>query len=373
MRKRAILIGVIAILALPPPALSRPNAPSLATPVDGQVVSTFGPTLEWNDPPGGGVTQTHLQVVPYNNDGPGVDLILSMPESKLSLPAPPNWYGLLPAMSYSWRVQVSDATVSVNVDDPSWSDWSAQWTFRTPPIGPESISLVEPAVNTAVVSLTPTLVWGDSNPNAWYYEVQVSRDPSFGPGAFLYWELRHGGVTSPPRSYAIPGQFPLEAGQRYFWRVRPRVQGDGAPPPWTAPSTFLTPGGGAVDGQVTAILDGATIEVILGGQRKQVRYLGVSAPRISPAECYGAQAAARNSELVEGQIVRLEKDQTETDSAGRLLRYVFIKDLMVNAELLAQGLARADIQAPDVKYESILRAREAEAQTARRGLWAACG
>lgn len=373
MRKGAFLAALIALLVLPSPVFSRPNAPSLATPSDGQVVSDFGPTLEWTDPPGSAVTQTHLQIVPFNNDGPGVDLILSLAEDRFQLPPPPNWYGLLPDMSYTWRVQSSDATVSVGTNDPSWSDWSPQWTFRTPAVSAGTISPVEPGGEIQVGSLTPTLIWSDSNPQGWYYEIQVSRNPGFGPGAFLYWELRHGGVTSPPRSYQVPGQFPLEPGHRYYWRVRPRVQGDGAPVPWSNPSTFLTPSGGAVDGQVTAILDGATIEVILGGQRRQVRYLGISAPRISPLECFGAQAAARNSELVEGQIVRLEADQTDADTAGRLLRYVFIKDTMVNAELLGQGHARADVQTPDVKYEALLRQKESEARAAKRGLWAACG
>jgi len=373
MHKGAILAALIALLILPSPVFSRPSAPSLTTPADGQVLPDFSPTLEWADPPGGTVTQTHLQIVPFNNDGPGVDLILSISEDRFQLPPPPNWYGLLPDLSYTWRVQASDAPVSVGTNDPSWSDWSPQWTFRTSPIGAASISLMEPGFDATIGTLTPTLVWGDSNPNAWYYEIQISRDPLFGSGAFLYWELRHGGVTSPPRSYQVPGQFPLEAGQRYFWRVRPRVQGDGTPVPWSAPSAFLTPSGRAIDGQVTAIIDGATIEVILGGQRRQVRYLGITVPRISPAECYGAQSAARNSELVEGQIVRLEADQTDADTAGRLLRYVFVKDTMVNAELLGQGHARADVQAPDVRYEALLRQRESEARAAKRGLWAACG
>ena len=373
MHKGAALAALIVLLTLPTTAYSRPNAPSLTTPADGQILPDFNPTLQWADPPGGTVTQNHLQVIPFNNDGPGVDLIVSISDDRFQLPPPPTWYGLLPDMSYTWRVRASDATISVGTEDPSWSDWSPQFTFRTPAIGPASIFPMEPGFDATVGTLTPTLVWGDSNPNSWYYEVQMSKDAGFGLGAFLYWELRHGGVTSPPRSYQVPSQFPLEPGQRYFWRIRPRVQGDGTPVGWTAPSAFLTPSGGAVDGQVTAIIDGATIEVILGGQRRQVRYLGISVPRVSPSECFGAQAAARNSELVEGQIVRLESDQTDVDGSGRLLRYVFVKDTMVNAELLGQGHARADVQAPDTKYEGLLRQRESEARAAKRGLWAACG
>jgi len=142
---------------------------------------------------------------------------------------------------------------------------------------------------------------------------------------------------------------------------------------WSPTWTFQTQGGGAApDGQVTAILDGSTIEVIIGGQRRTVRYLGINVPKVAPAECYGAQAAARNSELVEGQTVRLEKDQTEADGNGRLLRYVFVRDVLVNADLLAQGLGRANVSAPDTRYGDLLRGKEAEARNAKRGLWGAC-
>ena len=37
-----------------------------------------------------------------------------------------------------------------------------------------------------------------------------------------------------PNSYVVPAAFPLEAGEIYYWRVRPRIQGDGDPLPWSA-------------------------------------------------------------------------------------------------------------------------------------------
>jgi endonuclease YncB( thermonuclease family) len=373
MRKGALAVALFALSVLTPTpsVFSRTNPPAPSSPSDGQSVADFGPVLEWLQP--AGTTQNHVQVVPFNNDGPGVNLIISPQDPSLPLPPPPQWYGLLPDMTYSWRVRASDASVAVGTEDASWSDWSPQWTFRTPALSAASISPAEPASDSTVATLTPTLVWAESNPNAWYYEVQISRDPGFGAGAFLYWELRHGGVTTPPRSYTVPSPYPLEPGQRYYWRVRTRVQGDGSSVLWSQTWTFQTQGGGAApDGQVTAILDGATIEVIIGGQRKQVRYLGINVPRVAPAECYGAQAAARNSELVEGQTVRLEKDQTEADGSGRLLRYVFVREVLVNADLLAQGLGRANVSAPDTRYGDLLRGKEAEARGAKRGLWGAC-
>ena len=64
---------------------------------------------------------------------------------------------------------------------------------------------------------------------------------------------------------------------------------------------------------MTDIKDGGTIEVNIDGVRKTVRYLGIDVPKVSPPECYGAQAAAKNSELVEGQFVELEPDVTDTE------------------------------------------------------------
>ena len=37
-----------------------------------------------------------------------------------------------------------------------------------------------------------------------------------------------------PNSYVVPEAYPLEAGEFYYWRVRPRIQGDGDPLPWSS-------------------------------------------------------------------------------------------------------------------------------------------
>ena len=52
----------------------------------------------------------------------------------------------------------------------------------------------------------------------------------------------HGGASTPANSYVVPEAFPLEAGEIYYWRVRPRIQGDGDPLPWSATYVFLGAG-----------------------------------------------------------------------------------------------------------------------------------
>lgn len=120
--------------------------------------------------------------------------------------------------------------------------------------------------------------------------------------------------------------------------------------------------------RVIEVIDGDTV-IIDGGYR--VRYIGIDAPETYPdPEAYGIEARQVNRYLVEGKEVRLAKDVSETDKYGRLLRYVFIDDTFVNAEMVRRGLAEAKAYPPDTKYQDLLEAMEAEAKEAGRGIWA---
>ncbi len=119
---------------------------------------------------------------------------------------------------------------------------------------------------------------------------------------------------------------------------------------------------------VTRVIDGDTI-IIEGGHR--VRYIGIDTPEIYPRmEAYGMEALLANREMVEGKMVRLERDVSETDKYGRLLRYVFIGEVFVNAELVQEGLAHANAYPLDTEYQTYLEKLEAEAKEAGRGVWA---
>ena len=119
---------------------------------------------------------------------------------------------------------------------------------------------------------------------------------------------------------------------------------------------------------VTRVIDGDTI-IIKGGYR--VRYIGIDTPEIHPQlEAYGMEALQTNRKPVEGNEVRLERDVSETDKYGRLLRYVYVDDVLVNAELVRDGLAEAKAYPPDIKYQGYLEQMEAEARKDGRGIWA---
>ena len=153
-------------------------------------------------------------------------------------------YVMLPDITYRWRVRVSSATTSIGKGDASWSNWSPQFTFRSRTASSATISALGPMSDTA--SRLPSLQWSDSDNNVFYYEVQLSPDSQFRTGsesvAFVYSNLVHGGESNPPRSWTVPPGFEL-APQRYFWRVRPRIQGDGTPVAWSQTFSFQVTSG----------------------------------------------------------------------------------------------------------------------------------
>ncbi len=115
---------------------------------------------------------------------------------------------------------------------------------------------------------------------------------------------------------------------------------------------------------VIQVIDGDTI-VIQGGHH--VRYIGVDAPEKD--EFYYLESKQMNEELGAGKRVRLERDVSDNDKYGRLLRYVYVGDTFVNAEMVKQGCAWAKAYPPDVKYQVYLESVEKEARQLKRGVW----
>jgi micrococcal nuclease len=133
---------------------------------------------------------------------------------------------------------------------------------------------------------------------------------------------------------------------------------------------------GLEESVVTNVVDGDTIDVLVEGRELRVRYVGIDTPETvdprRPVECFGREASERNRELVEGRSVGLERDVSETDQFGRLLRYVWVDGEMVNAALVEEGYATATTFPPDVKYADLFASLQFQAREAGRGLWSAC-
>ena len=115
---------------------------------------------------------------------------------------------------------------------------------------------------------------------------------------------------------------------------------------------------------VQRVIDGDTI-VMADGAR--VRYIGMDTPE--RGEPFFDEATEYNRRLVEGRRVQLVEDESETDRFGRLLRYVLAGDILVNAELVREGLAEAKRYEPDVKFADCFDALMQEARDAKRGMW----
>jgi micrococcal nuclease len=138
-----------------------------------------------------------------------------------------------------------------------------------------------------------------------------------------------------------------------WWTIR-------TPEPPPPPSTPLGPGD-ALRAQVLRVVDGTTIQVDIEGGHERVGYLGI--------EPIGSQATEANRRLVQGEHVWLELDMPLRAGDGRLLAYVYVGGLMVNAELVRQGYARVSPIPPQGRYASLFQQWQREAQEAKRGLW----
>jgi len=104
-----------------------------------------------------------------------------------------------------------------------------------------------------------------------------------------------------------------------------------------------------------------------------VRYIGIDTPEnVHPSkqvQCYGKEASEKNTELVEGKVVELEKDVSERDKYGRLLRYIWLGDMLINEILVREGYAQSSSYPPDVKYQDRFVAAQSVARSEQKGLW----
>lgn len=115
------------------------------------------------------------------------------------------------------------------------------------------------------------------------------------------------------------------------------------------------------------VVDGDTIVIDRGYGEEKVRMIGIDTPEsVHPDESRnteaGDAASAYTKELLSGvDTVYLQKDVSDTDKYGRLLRYVWLDDpatadaeaSMVNALLVAAGTAEPADFPPDTTYSEL--------------------
>ena len=132
------------------------------------------------------------------------------------------------------------------------------------------------------------------------------------------------------------------------------------------------------------VVDGDTIDVMIDGHEKRVRLAGIDAPESASHEQErNTQEGVLATEHVRallpvGRVVYLQKDVSETDKYGRLVRYVWldipldpfsseeVANKMANSLIVEAGFARAERFWPDVSYADQLK--EAQERAADGGL-----
>lgn len=153
----------------------------------------------------------------------------------------------------------------------------------------------------------------------------------------------------------------------------------------TIPSSFSAlegplrhPIGPTTAGSLWYVVDGDTIRLKNGDY---IRLIGMDTPETvkpgTPVQPYGPQASADLERMLAGRSsVVLEKDVSNTDRYGRLLRFVWIRSgvtwFQLDYELVVRGDARIDTVAPDVRYEADYASAERVAQAHHVGRWATC-
>ncbi len=117
------------------------------------------------------------------------------------------------------------------------------------------------------------------------------------------------------------------------------------------------------------VIDGDTIE-ISGGEK--VRLIGIDTPE--KGQHFYGEAKERLAELIGGKEIVLEKDTTDRDKYGRLLRYIYVNGSeLVNLRMVEEGLASVLIYPPDSEFEEDLRKAESLAREAGLGIWEYAG
>ncbi len=162
---------------------------------------------------------------------------------------------------------------------------------------------------------------------------------------------RSTGYTAPP-AYVPPRAY----------KPQPRRSAPSTAPRFPKPVQATIPA--QWSGQCVGVSDGDTVKVMLHGKAQTIRLYGIDTPE--KAQAYGTRAKQFTSTLAFGKPVKVFSKGM--DRYGRVLAWIFVGSTCVNAQLVSNGLAWWYRQySPN---EAKLAQLEAQARSARRGLWA---
>lgn len=137
---------------------------------------------------------------------------------------------------------------------------------------------------------------------------------------------------------------------------------------------------------VKKVVDGDTAVLVINNKEYKLRMVLVDTPEsVHPKkglQYYGKEASDYTKAQLTGKTVYLQRDVSDTDRYGRLLRYVWlkrpatneptideVKNYCYNAILIKEGYGQLATFPPDVKYVDIFKSLERDARNNKRGLW----
>jgi len=129
--------------------------------------------------------------------------------------------------------------------------------------------------------------------------------------------------------------------------------------------------------RVMSVVDGDTVKLDMNGTMESIRIIGLDTPETvhpsKPVECMGIEASNKAKQLLTGQSVRFEGDDTQDtrDRFGRLLGYLFLPNGDNFAEvMLRAGYGNEYTYDLPYKYQPAFKAAEQSARVNKVGLWA---
>lgn len=133
--------------------------------------------------------------------------------------------------------------------------------------------------------------------------------------------------------------------------------------------------GGYINAFVVKAVDGDTLSVKYMNRNYKVRLLDIDTPESVkegvPVQEFSKEALKYTGSKTINANVKLVFGKSLKDKYGRLLAYVVLKDgIFLNAQLVRNGYARAEIIPPNIELADYFYKLEQKAVEEKKGLWA---
>lgn len=123
-------------------------------------------------------------------------------------------------------------------------------------------------------------------------------------------------------------------------------------------------------------VDGDTAKFILDGEQITVRFLAVDTPETKHptkgVEPYGPEASEYTCNSLKNAnkiVLEYDSNSDKTDKYNRYLAWVWVDDILLQKELINNGLAKVAYLYDDYKYTNELKEAETIAQEKNLGVW----